>query len=363
MNFLILFASHGEGHKTAARNVRNAILVECPYAVVRTVDLFAMALPRINSWLQDCYSFVINQCTLLWKVAFLTFNQKGTIEAILPFLGVIQEALIRQVEELEPNVIVSTYPLYSFFFGKMRRKHSMFTRVPFITVVTDSTTINSVWYRCPSDAYFVPDTSTANVLLSHGISSDSVHAFGFPVSLDFENIVPLSQMAPPWKILFLPPARVAHSLHITRLLLTHSDICLTVLTGKYPHVTEAIYSEINSERLTILRWTEHMPQLLASHHLFIGKAGGAIIQEAIAAECPVIVSHFVPGQEEGNTRLIEKGKIGILAAGSAKNVSNAVAKAFSNNAALWKAWKANIVNMSHPSAARTIAKFLLKVAW
>jgi len=29
-----------------------------------------------------------------------------------------------------------------------------------------------------------------------------------------------------------------------------------------------------------------MPQLLMSHHLVIGKAGGAMVQEAIAAGCP-----------------------------------------------------------------------------
>lgn len=105
-----------------------------------------------------------------------------------------------------------------------------------------------------------------------------------------------------------------------------------------------------------------MPQLLASHHLFIGKAGGAIVQEAIAAQCPVIVSHLVPGQEEGNIQLIEGGGVGTFAAGSAISVSSAVVQAFSNNATLWKLWKSNMTKMRHPSAARTIAKFLLKMA-
>ena len=363
MKFLILFAHHGEGHKTAARNIRNAILVECPHAAVRIVDLFSLTLPHFNRWLQQCYSLAINQYTFLWKAAFLTFNRKGTVEAILPFLGVIQRELARQIEEFKPVVIVSTYPLYSFFFGKMRKHHLTIAQMPFITVVTDSITINSVWYRCPSDAYFVTDIFTANALSSHGVSPDKIHVFGFPVSLDFENIAPLSQMTPmPWKILFLPSARVTHSLHIARLLLAYSDIYLTVLAGKYPHVTKTICAKISSERLTTLSWSKQMPQLLASHHLFIGKAGGAIVQEAIAAQCPVIVSHLVPGQEEGNIQLIEGGGVGTFAAGSAISVSNAVVQAFANNATLWKLWKSNMTKMRYPSAARTIAKFLLKMA-
>ena len=41
-----------------------------------------------------------------------------------------------------------------------------------------------------------------------------------------------------------------------------------------------------------------------THHLVISKAGGATVQEAIAARCPMIVNQVIPGQEEGNARLI-----------------------------------------------------------
>ena len=38
------------------------------------------------------------------------------------------------------------------------------------------------------------------------------------------------------------------------------------------------------------------------------KAGGATTQEAIAAKCPMIINQVVPGQEEGNARLIAETK-------------------------------------------------------
>jgi processive 1,2-diacylglycerol beta-glucosyltransferase len=362
VKFLVLSASHGEGHNTAARNVRDAILSESPYAEVHVMDLFGIALPHLNHWIQRCYSLAINQFTFLWKVAFLAFDREGTVEATLPFLGLVKRELNRQIKKLGPDIIISTYPLYSFLIRGVR-KHSEAAQVPFVTVVTDSTMINSVWYRYPSDAFVVADASTARVLSSHGVAIRRIHVLGFPVSLDFENIAPLPQSTPPpWKILFLPSTRVTHSLRVARLLLALPDIYLTILSGKHPHVAETIRARLNSERLRTVSWTKQVPQLLASHHLFIGKAGGAITQEAIAAQCPMVVSHFVPGQEEGNIQLIEEAKIGILAAGSVANIGDAVVRAFSEDAILWKFWKKNIIKVSYPSASREIAKLLLKMA-
>ena len=48
-------------------------------------------------------------------------------------------------------------------------------------------------------------------------------------------------------------------------------------------------------------------------HLLISKAGGATVQETIAAKCPMIISQIVPGQEEGNARLIEETRSGAVA--------------------------------------------------
>ncbi len=76
-----------------------------------------------------------------------------------------------------------------------------------------------------------------------------------------------------------------------------------------------IESEVKAQAhpVEILGWTNRMPELLMSHHLVITKAGGATVQEAIAARTPVIISQVVPGQEEGNARLIVENECGCIA--------------------------------------------------
>jgi hypothetical protein len=45
---------------------------------------------------------------------------------------------------------------------------------------------------------------------------------------------------------------------------------------------------------------------MMDHDVVIAKAGGATTQEAIAAHIPMLVTHIVPGQEEGNFLLLKK---------------------------------------------------------
>jgi len=101
-----------------------------------------------------------------------------------------------------------------------------------------------------------------------------------------------------------------------------------------------------------------MPQLMQSHHLIVGKAGGATVQEAIAARCPMIVNQVIPGQEEGNARLIEQFNLGAVA-GSRREVCEVVEEAFSKKAALWRTWRDNLAKISRPDASLRLAEVIL----
>jgi processive 1,2-diacylglycerol beta-glucosyltransferase len=102
-----------------------------------------------------------------------------------------------------------------------------------------------------------------------------------------------------------------------------------------------------------------MPRLLCEHHAFIGKAGGAIVQEALAAQCPFLVSHLVPGQEEGNIALIERLDVGAPALGSPERLGEVVAEAFADDAKVWRKWKKNLSCAGCSNAADRIARFVL----
>jgi processive 1,2-diacylglycerol beta-glucosyltransferase len=139
---------------------------------------------------------------------------------------------------------------------------------------------------------------------------------------------------------------------------------ITIVTGRLKGLHAALVRAgvADGIRTHLVGWTDKIPELLCSHHLFIGKAGGAIVQEAMAARCPILVSHVVPGQEEGNIEMIERHDIGRLAAHYPETLAASVEEIFADNAATWMRWKKNIANISKPTSSRDIAAFILKTA-
>src|SRR5207247_10285047 len=103
-----------------------------------------------------------------------------------------------------------------------------------------------------------------------------------------------------------------------------------------------------------------LPHMLRASHLLIGRAGGATVQEAIAAGCPMIINHVVSGQEEGNARLIVETNSGVIAQ-SATEVVAQVQRAFADGAKQGREWLANISRLSRPRASLEIAEFLLSI--
>jgi hypothetical protein len=72
----------------------------------------------------------------------------------------------------------------------------------------------------------------------------------------------------------------------------------------------------------------------------------------------MIVNQIIPGQEEGNARLIEELGVGAVAE-SGKDVARLVRKAMANEGKLWASWRERLEKISQPDAAIRIAKLLL----
>jgi predicted metal-dependent phosphoesterase TrpH len=97
---------------------------------------------------------------------------------------------------------------------------------------------------------------------------------------------------------------------------------------------------------------------MLTHHLVITKAGGATVQEAIAARCPMILNQVLPGQEEGNARLVEDAGAGVVAEKN-KLAADWVVKAFSGDGAVWRRWRENLARISKPDASIRVAELAL----
>ena len=358
---LILTASMGEGHNTAARNIREALLDETQQtAEVLVADPYTRTNPVINKLMQQGYSMAINKYPRAWKVVFDLLSRRGVVEGMGPILAELTTAVDDMIEEFKPDIIASTYPIFAFIVGKIRKKRPSL-KTPLHTIITDSTQINSAWYRFPCEGSIVADEHTAKILLADNVPSERIHVLGFPVSLVFDGLTPCPHPeGGPWKAIFFPGGRSQRTISILKALAEIPNLEVTTVTGRRQAIFDALKKARLPKKGELIGWTSNMPELMAQHHIFIGKAGGATVQEAIAAQIPFLVSHVVPGQEEGNIELIETHGIGTLATGKPTRVAEIVRGIIAHDGEVWKAWRSNMGRLSKPSASRAIARFLLE---
>ena len=188
---------------------------------------------------------------------------------------------------------------------------------------------------------------------------------GFPVHPVFSQLQPMdaTDVCAPFRVLYFPTAQLSFlRRHARDLLETSPAVCITIVLGRnvrrlYPKAREI--KDQYPGRVRLIGWTRRVPQLLNQHHLVIGKAGGATVHEAIAARCPMLIHHLVPGQEEGNLRLLESIGAGSLA-DAPGDLGNQLSALLSDQAAGWRAMKHALGRHDRNAGAIIASRFILK---
>jgi processive 1,2-diacylglycerol beta-glucosyltransferase len=360
---LILTAGFGEGHNSAARGIRDALGQIAPDSAVECRDLFAEAFGRVNEIARRAYLFGINRAPRVWSAIYSWIDQRRDFRRGLRSFSLLRHRLLDIIERDRPDVIVSVYPPYPHVLDELYGPANG-SKPRRVVCVTDSITINSIWYRCSTDYFLLANEQTADVLARAGINRALTRVFGFPVSPRFAALAreQIRPVGPPWQILHMINAGQSSASDLARWLARIPNTELTVTVGHDEKLQRAVESirDASAQKFAIIGWTTELPKLLASHHVLVSKAGGATVQEAIAAACPMIINQVVPGQEEGNAQLITQTNSGRVALNNDEVIAT-LTRAFADVGKLLQKWSENIAKISRPAASLDIAKFLVEL--
>ena len=362
---LILTASFGEGHNSAARGLRDGLaLIGHDPSHVELHDLFAETYGAFNDLARQGYLAMISSAPRMWSALYRSLDRKKDFTGNFRLLFAAKHRLSALLARFRPDVIVSVYPAYPHLLDKILGRAGQDSERRVI-IITDSITVNAVWFRCSTDFFLVPNKATADVLRRNDVPAEITKDFGFPVNPKFAD--PGEARLPPSdasgrRILYMINAAKATAPELVRRLVEVPNVDLTVTVGRDTRLRNAIES-VRSERdrnFEIIGWSEEMPRLMKESHLLIGKAGGATVQETIAAATPMIINQVVPGQEEGNAQLILQSNAGVVAT-SHDEVIAQIQQSFADDARKWREWFTNISALSRPRASLDIAQFLLSL--
>ena len=363
---LILTAGYGEGHNAAARALAEACNESGGPDTARVVDVFSLASPRLDKAVKRSYLYAINRLPRIWSWVYAWTDRSRLLPRYFGLLRADRRVLEETIARERPGAICSTYPVYAFLLERLRRQGRL--DAPAFNVVTDSISINSLWWKAGATGWFLPNQDSADVVQAAGIGAERLHVLGFPVTLFFARHA--AEMSPPDlaagarpRVLYILNSGTRSAEATARRLLAIPDWEITCAVGRDETLRRRLegIAAGRAAATQILGWTDAIPRLLLTHHVVISKAGGATTQEAVAARCPMIVSQVVPGQEEGNYELLRRHGAGTLAE-TPEAVEAALRAAFADGGALCREWRRRLEAISRPSAAREIAARLLVAA-
>jgi processive 1,2-diacylglycerol beta-glucosyltransferase len=364
IRILCLTAGFGEGHNSAAKNIRDALVWLGPPSVrVEIHDPFRDQGRSFADLTEGLYAALANRFPYLWKLFYFASARLPWYRTLPRFSSRLLRFLDQLLHESEPDAVVSTYPLCNFYLQELYRDGR---KKPFChwTVVTDCAPLHPIWSEAPTDYFLVPEKETAAYLENVGVPRQKILVTGFPVPIALAQssgrpAPPVGEGCRP-RILYILGTGWKGAGRMVNLLAQKKDWTITIVCGKNVRWYRRLKARLadREPHLEVLGWTGKIAELLLSHHVVIGKAGGALVQEALAARRPMIVTQVFPGQEEGNVALLQRLGVGFQAPTPEKAVHHLEAL-FENGGAKWteiqKRWSAAPL----PDGALRIAQAIL----
>jgi processive 1,2-diacylglycerol beta-glucosyltransferase len=312
---LILTASFGDGHNSAARGLAQAAeeLAGCG-ARVDVLDGIRQAQPLLSRLLEKAYAAAITHTPWAWRQFYRSAGRLPLEDDPSSILQPVRDLLAQELVRDPPAAVACTFPLYPHLLNRLLGKFSL----PVHTIVTDSITIHPVW-RCDSvRTYFAADEISADLLKSWAAPGTEVVDSGFPVSPVLARLTRQPAGDVLRSALFFPAGSrrtFVRSLH-SLLGSGPAGLRLTIVLGRHaerlgPAAREVLAAHPGRE-VEVLGWVNDVPRLLSTHDMVIAKAGGATTHETAAAGRPSLIVKVVPGQEEGNIELVQRRGSGVF---------------------------------------------------
>ncbi len=344
---LMLSIGYGEGHRSAARGLGDALTKRG--AIISQHDpMSECSLNKVYEITRSYYRFCVRYAPLLWR---LTYNGTDSSDwqrmAEAFFFRPLMRRISQLITEQRPDIIFCTYPLYGYFLDKLRDEGVL--TVPYVMVVTDSLEISRPWLRCQADCWQLLDEYSEHCMVErYALDSSKIVVSAFPVSPRF---VINHQLTPPsdtsLRIIYACYGSLSQLKgEVSALLQGLPQLQLTLLAGDRSEIVQDfIDNNYPTHSVGVLGYRDDMDELLRQHHIYVGKAGAATVFEAYQTAIPLIINYALPGQEQGNLRLLQLDGCGIEARGGAELLST-VRLLLQDDSKSWKRMRARM--QSHP---------------
>ncbi len=315
--FLVVSASVGEGHDSAAEGVALALRRAWPGCEVRRVDSLEVMGGWVKRAINAVYRFQLRRAPwsyeLFWNAFWWSRLFSRAVRGLVGWwCGRRLEGLVRA---FGPDAIVSTYPVGSAALDWLRRRG---LAVPTATYVPDFSA-HPFWVFSGVDWHLVAHEAALRQVSAMGgravVVSPALRAsFGPGSRLQARRRLGLREEA------FVAVVTgggwgVGRIEEMVRVLLGFGgDVQVVAVTGRNLALRQALEGmEVSRDRLAVLGYVDDMAEVLAASDVVVASGGGMTFLETFVSRRPLIICDPVPGHGRASARLISMAGLALYA--------------------------------------------------
>lgn len=397
MKILILSATTGGGHMSAANALKNYIMSVDSESEVNIIDTIQAASPTLNKAVTGGYVYLATKTPKMYGGIYKISDKDTSLnKAVTIASAQFSKKLIPIIEKYAPDIIITTHAFASEMASILKGDGDIF--VPIVSIITDFAP-HKTYINQNVDAYIVSSHEMVEDMVERGVPREKVYPFGIPVKQEFYKEISRKDtlleegLDPNLKTVLI----MAGSFGVTDVLKIYHNIVnakpafqIILITGRNEKLYEtfdrylsktilqnALIEAYNSEQQDLLKtvrkprkpkpskptkllyFTDEVPKYMHISDLIVTKPGGLTVSEAIASTLPIAAYKPIPGQEEQNAAFLSSKNMAVRLI-KGKECTNTITKLLTDSTVL-EDMRASIKSYSKGNSSANIYELLKKL--
>uniref|UniRef100_UPI002ADDD157 MGDG synthase family glycosyltransferase n=1 Tax=Thermoflexus sp. TaxID=1969742 RepID=UPI002ADDD157 len=371
LRVLLLMSDTGGGHRSVSEALAEGLRALYGDAVEpRIVDAFIQYAPFPLNRSPALYPYMVKPAIVPFYARAWHFanHPRRARQLVYLFWPWVRQRIAKLFAENPADVIVSVHPLFNDVTLRYWMKAPR--RVPFVIVICDIGSIHALWCA-NADLVIAPHEGARHRAIACGVPPERVVVTGFPIRLRFRDVRGRPKAF--WReqlgwrpdlptVLVMGGGEGMGKVFENARAVAEAGLPLqlAVVAGR---------NERLRRRLEVVEWpvptyvygfVRAIPEMMAAADVIVTKAGPNTIAEALAVGRPMILTHYLPGQEEGNVDYVVQGGAGLYAP-EPEQVKEAV-REWLSRPDLLETFAARAAAMGYPDAALDAARWIGEIA-
>lgn len=313
---LLVYALPHSGHSSAAAALQEEL--ELQGLEVEQYN-FQEQWNRLGKKAGDMQKWIVEHTPWFWKHVHGNADYAGVTKFVVENLTRWDiTGLFAKIEEFKPEVVIATHMLPLRMLGEARTSGHL--NIPLLAVTTDLW-VHRYWAHLGVDQYFASTKEAKKNLMQYGISPARIQITGIPLRSAFthQKSLPLRQARKQLGLSFKKPhVTIAGGTHgifpfqkLLKKLWTEraraASVQWTIIFGNDEKALKKASTYVRKhplEGVRLLGFTKEIDVYFSASNAVITKPGGLTTCEVVSTGIPLVLCAPIPGQEEGNARLL-----------------------------------------------------------